>query len=146
MLAAEPELVAAQPTADRGWDIHLVRFGRLAGAARAAPGLDPRPVVEALIASGEHVDPAPAPAPSGLTEEAFELLAWLDCPGVRLVRSTRGLALPLACGGDLVQRLGEVRRSTHEAWSRGHDYRAVADAGRPVGPVDAVAVTRIATA
>jgi DNA polymerase-3 subunit epsilon len=146
MLAVEPELVAAQPTADQGWEIHLIRFGRLAGAAHAAPGLDPRPVVEAMIASGEHVDPAAAPAPAGLTEEALELLAWLDGPGVRLVRSTRGLALPLACGGDLAQRLGEVRRSTHQAWSQGHDYRAVADASRPRGPVDAALVTRMATA
>ncbi len=106
MLAAEPELVAARPTADRGWDIHLMRYGRLAGAAHAAPGVDPRPVVDALVASGEHVDPATAPAPAGLTEEALELLAWLDADGVRLVRSSGGLALPRGCGGDLVQRLG----------------------------------------
>ena len=96
MLAAEPELVAARPTAEHGWDIHLMRYGRLAGAAHAAPGADPRPVVDALVASGEHVDPATAPAPAGLTEEALELLAWLDTDGVRLVRSSGGLALPRA--------------------------------------------------
>ena len=146
MLAAEPELVAARPTADHGWDIHLMRFGRLAGAAHAAPGHDPRPVVEALIASGEHVAPATAPAPAGLTEEALELLAWLDTAGVRLVRSSGGLALPRSCGGDLVVRLGEVRRSTHVAWHDSHDRHAVARTSRPSGPVDAVAVTRMLSA
>jgi DNA polymerase-3 subunit epsilon len=146
MLAAEPELVAARPSADHGWDIHLMRFGRLAGAAHAAPGLDPRPVVEALIASGEHVGRAIAPAPAGLTEEAMELLAWLDTDGVRLVRSSGGLALPRCCGGDLVVRLGEVRRSTHVAWHDTHDRQAVARTSRPSGPVDAVAVTRMLSA
>jgi DNA polymerase-3 subunit epsilon len=146
MLAAEPELVAARPTADHGWDIHLVRFGRLAGAAHAAPGTDPRPVVDALLASGEHVEPATAPAPAGLTEEALELLGWLDTAGVRLVRASGGLALPLSCGGDVAQRLGEVRRSTHQAWHEGHDSRSVAGTSRPSGPVDAVAVTRMRSA
>jgi DNA polymerase-3 subunit epsilon len=143
MLAAEPELVAARPTAGNGWDIHLMRHGRLAGAAHAPSGTDPRPVVDGLITSGEWIAPAHVPAPSGLTEEALELLAWLDSDGVRLVRSSGGLALPRSCGGDLVQRLGEVRRSTHQAWQEGHDDRATATLSRPTGPVDAVAVTRM---
>ena len=146
MLSAEPELVAARPTADNGWDIHLMRHGRLAGAAHAPSGTDPRPVVDALIASGERIAPAHVPAPAGLTEEALELLAWLDSDGVRLVRSSRGLALPRGCGGDLVQRLGEVRRSTHQAWQAGHDDQATAALSRPSGPVDAVAVTRMISA
>ena len=100
----------------------------------------------ALIASGEHVDPAPVPAPAGLTEEALELLGWLDTPEVRLVRTSGGLALPRLCGGDLVQRLGEVRRSTHQGWHEGHDHRAIAGASRPTGPVDAVPVTRMISA
>ena len=143
-LAGEPELVAAQPTADLGWDIHLMRHGRLAGAAHAAAGTDPRPVVDALIAAGEHVEPSTPPAPSGLTEEALELLAWLDGAGVRLVRSTRGLALPIGCGGPVVARLGEVRRSRTRLDAV--DYGDIASPGRPRGPAEAGPVTRILSA
>ncbi len=143
-LSGEPELVAAVATADNGWDIHLIRHGRLAGAAHARPGCDPRPVVDALVATGEHVDPAPAPAPAGLSEEALELLRWLDGPGVRLVHSTRGLALPVRCGGREVSRLGEVRRATQRQVLDAEDYGAIA--ARPAGPVDARRASRILSA
>lgn len=142
-LAAEPELVAARPTPDRGWEIHLVRHGRLAGAAHAPVGTDPRPVVEALVATGEQVDAGCPPAPAGLTEEALEVLHWLESDGVRLVRSTRGLTLPVHCGGDVVARLGEVRRSAHRHRLDGEDYGAIAGMGRPAGPVEARRITRI---
>ena len=62
-LAAMPELVAARPTADRGWEVHVVRHGRLAAAATVAPGVDPRPAVAALVATAERVEPAAGPVP-----------------------------------------------------------------------------------
>jgi DNA polymerase III subunit epsilon len=156
-LAADPQIVAAQPTAHRGWDIHLIRHGRLAGAAHAPAGVDPRPVVDALVAAGEHVTPAPIPAPAALTEETRELIRWLDTDGVRLVRSTYGLALPTACGGEVAAMLGEVRRagdtgpvraarSMHRQRLDDQDYGQIAGAGRPQGPVDARPVTRILSA
>jgi DNA polymerase-3 subunit epsilon len=143
-LAAEPELVAAQPTEDTGWDIHLIRYGRLAGAANCPPGVDPRPVVTTLLSAGEHVEAACPPAPAGLTEEARELLRWLDGDGVRLVRSTAGLALPRHCGGDRLQRLDQARQQERARiaavgapWHGGT---------RPLGPVDARPVTRMLSA
>lgn len=141
-LAAEPELVAAQPTPEHGWDIHLIRHGRLAGAAHAPAGVDPRPVVDALVAAGEQVVPAPWPAPAGLAEEAWELLRWLDGDGVRLVRATSGLALPTGCGGAVVARLGEVRRAATRLALDAEDYSAFS---RPHGPVEPT-VTRIRSA
>jgi DNA polymerase III subunit epsilon len=146
-LAAEPELVAAQPTEGHGWEIHLIRHGRLAGAAHAPAGTDPRPVVDALVAAGDQVTPAPFPAPAGLAEEAQELLRWLDGPGVRLVRATMGLALPVGCGGQVVARLGEVRRRIQREAADADDYSAagVGSRARPHGPVDA-RITRIRSA
>jgi DNA polymerase-3 subunit epsilon len=145
-LSDEPELVAARPTPEQGWEIHLIRHGRLAGAAQAPGGCDPRPVVDALRAAGEHVQPAPRPAPAGLTEEALELLTWLERDGVRLVSATRGLALPVGCGGAQVARLGEVRRSQHRHALDAEDYGAIAGVGRPLGPVEARPVSRILSA
>ena len=145
MLAGTPELVAAVPTPDQGWDIHVVRYGRLAAAGHAPAGAAPRSIVDALVATAEHVEPAAAPKPAGLSEEALELLRWLESDGVRLVRSDRPLALPLNCGGSLVTRLGAVRRAAQRA-AAGDDYRTVADASRPRGPVDARPVSRILSA
>jgi DNA polymerase-3 subunit epsilon len=85
-LAAIPELVAARPTFDRGWEIHVVRHGRLAGAARIAPGVDPRPSVDAVVATAEQVTPAAGPVPAALPAETDRILRWLEAPGTRLVR------------------------------------------------------------
>ena len=142
-LAAERELVAAAPTADAGWDIHLVRHGRLAGAAHAQAGMDPRPVVDALVRAGDFVAPAFPPAPAGLAEEATEILRWLDQPGIRLVRIEAPLALPAACGGATVSRLGSARRAAAQ-WVISDDD--VAGAARPRGPADARPVSRILSA
>ena len=138
-LSQSAEIVAALPTADNGWEIHVIRHGRLAAAGRASPGTDPRPIVDALCEAGEHVSPAPSPAPSALTEETLEVLRWLDQPGVRLVRADRPLSLPLHCGGDLELVLGQLRLARlPPPGDRG--------AGRPMGPVDARQVTRILSA
>jgi DNA polymerase-3 subunit epsilon len=80
------ELVAARPTASGGWEIVVVRHARLAATAVSAPGDDPWPVIEALRATGEVVEPPPPPAPACHPEEAEIVLAWLDTPGVRLVQ------------------------------------------------------------
>ena len=53
-LARLPELVAARPTPAGGWEIVVVRHGRLAGhRRRGAAGVPPRPAVEALVDAAE---------------------------------------------------------------------------------------------
>jgi DNA polymerase III subunit epsilon len=145
MLAGAAEVVAARPTPDHGWEIHVLRHGRLAGAGIAPPGHDPRPVVDALTATAEHVEPSFLPSPAGLTEETHEVLAWLDSDGVRLVRTDAGLELPVHCGGELVDRLAAARQASQRNLI-GDDYRATAPGGRPLGPVDARPVTRMLSA
>jgi DNA polymerase-3 subunit epsilon len=95
-LAAAAELVAARRTDSGGWELVLVRHGRLAGTAVSPAGADPRPVIAALRASGEHV-PAPVapPMPAALPEEAEQVLTWLEQPGVRLVELEGEWAAPL---------------------------------------------------
>ncbi|MEN5075203.1 DEDD exonuclease domain-containing protein [Isoptericola cucumis] len=79
------EIVAALPTPDGGWELVVVKHGRLAGTAVTGPDDDPLPVVDALRATAEVVEPATAPAPACHPEEADLVLDWLERPGVRLV-------------------------------------------------------------
>jgi DNA polymerase-3 subunit epsilon len=84
-LANSAEIVAARPTAQGGWEIICVRYGRLAGTTLAPLGGDPRVYIEALAASAEHVGPSPGPAASASAEETEKILRWLDSPDVRIV-------------------------------------------------------------
>ena len=84
-LAVTSELVAARPDDSGGWEIVVVRHGRLAGAALAPRGSDVHAVVASVRASAEHVSPLVPPAPACFPEEADLVLEWLASPGVRLV-------------------------------------------------------------
>ena len=104
-LAGIAELVAARPTADHGWEVHAVRHGRLVGAVSVPPGVDPRPAVDAVLATAETVAEAPAPPRGAASVEETEcVLRWLEQPGARLVRASgpwrspvRGAAVWRAC-------------------------------------------------
>jgi DNA polymerase-3 subunit epsilon len=84
-LAALPELVAARPDGAGGWELAVLRHGRLAAAGVARRGVPPMPVVAALQASAETVRPGPGPLRGAPAEEAGVLLRWLERPGTRLV-------------------------------------------------------------
>jgi DNA polymerase-3 subunit epsilon len=134
-LCVTQEIVAACPTPAGGWEIHIIRHGRLAGAAIADPGVDPLPIVESLMITadlGVH---------EVLTEETAAIANWLDQPGVRLVHTSAALTMPVHCGGNLVEQLISARKAAHTAVLH-------VDAGlpsmRPVGPLRG-AVTRIRT-
>lgn len=151
MLARQAEVVAARPTDDHGWQVHVVRHGRLAAAATVPPGRDPRPAVEVLVATAEHVPPALPPAPSALVEETEVVLRWLESPGVRLVRADDGLALPWHGGGRDAARLAGLAKAQHRVDLDGRGRRdGPSTRARPggagggdLGP--AAPLTRIAT-
>ncbi len=106
-LAGLAQLVAARPLPDRGWEVHVIRHGRLAGAVAVAPGVDPRPVVDALVATSEQVEHAGGPVPPALIEETTRVLRWLESDGVRLVPHALPVAwaLPVHGAGGLLARL-----------------------------------------
>jgi DNA polymerase III subunit epsilon len=95
-LARIGQLVAARPGFAGGWDLAVVRYGRLAAAGTAAAGVDPRTSISALVATAETVPGPDAPGGSAGTslvqrasaEEMECVLRWLDLPGVRLAEVT----------------------------------------------------------
>ncbi|MGI4895575.1 MAG: DEDD exonuclease domain-containing protein, partial [Janthinobacterium lividum] len=102
-LAGAPEVVAARrgtPTPgwpSGGWEVVLIRYGRLAGTSLTPRGADPMPFIAALQATGEVVA-TPGPDRAGLlVEETDVLMGWLDQPGVRLVSVVDPDASPWTC-------------------------------------------------
>ncbi|MHB1740739.1 MAG: DEDD exonuclease domain-containing protein [Actinomycetes bacterium] len=95
------ELVAARPEPLGGWEVLVVRYGRLAASGHAPPGAWPGPYLQALLATAESV-PEPStgtqdPEPGAITtvEETEILLRWLDEPGVRLIEVTGAWTCPV---------------------------------------------------
>ncbi|MCW2611278.1 MAG: polymerase subunit epsilon [Cryptosporangiaceae bacterium] len=79
------ELVAARADGRGGWELVVVRYGRLVSAGVSPPGAHPRPYLDALLATAETVEPGPGPVPCATAEETEKVLAWLDRPESRLV-------------------------------------------------------------
>ena len=91
-LTAVPELVAAAPHPE-GWEIHVIRNGRLAAAGVMPRGTHPSGWVDALLATAETVPAGFGPTPAATHAETELLLRWLDTPGLRLVRGRWQAAL-----------------------------------------------------
>lgn len=94
-VAACSEVVAAQRSDDGGWEIVLVKHGRLAATARVDRVTDPRPTIATLRATAEHVAAPVAPTAAAHPEETDLVLDWLERPGVRIVDVVGTWALPV---------------------------------------------------
>jgi DNA polymerase-3 subunit epsilon len=79
------QLVAARPDDAGGWELSVVRRGRLVAAGVAPRGVPPRPYAEALVATAEAVLPGVGPLPCASAAETERILHWLEQPGSRLV-------------------------------------------------------------
>lgn len=114
-LAALEELVAAAPDGSGGWQLAVIRHGRLAAAGTARRGVPPMPVVEVLRAAAQVVLAEPAPLGGALVEEASLIARWLAQPGVRIVCSTTGFASPRRCAGPWLQWATAARTARYAA-------------------------------
>lgn len=125
-LADLGEVVAAEPV-DGGWHIHVIRYGRLAGAAVSEPGSDARSVMTALLATADHVERPAGPGTASLAEEADLILSWLDSTDVRVIAMERPWAYPI----------GSAARDRHalttdaSGVSRRHADPTLEDVARP---------------
>ncbi|HSO05180.1 MAG TPA: DEDD exonuclease domain-containing protein, partial [Candidatus Limnocylindrales bacterium] len=55
VLGQTHQIVAARPTDDRGWEVHVIRHGRLAAAGVIPAGVDPTGPLAAILAAAEEV-------------------------------------------------------------------------------------------
>jgi len=91
-LAEQPQIVAAQALPD-GWAVHVIRYGRLAGAGFVAHNSDYRAQVDAITATAAVVTPSRT-ATAGDVRETFLLQQWLEHDGVRLLDGELSSQLP----------------------------------------------------
>lgn len=83
-LARCAQMVAARRDST-GWEIHVIRHGRLAGAAHCPHGGVPQRVARQAVEEAATV-PAPTPGlPAASIEEAERVAAWLELDGVRFI-------------------------------------------------------------
>jgi DNA polymerase-3 subunit epsilon len=80
--------VAARRNAIGGWEIVVIRHGRLAAAATSPSREHPRPTLDAARATAETVRPGPGPVPAASAEETERILAWLEHADTRLVETS----------------------------------------------------------
>ena len=86
-LAAVDEIVGARPDGAGGWEIAVIRLGRLAAAGVARRGVAPMPVIDALRVGATTVLAAEGPLRGAPAEEVWLLHRWLSTGGTRLVHS-----------------------------------------------------------
>ena len=102
-VAACPEIRACAPVshgwAPDGWEVHVIRHGRLVGATVARRGEYPPEVAEHTAALSTDVAPPVGPLPAGTVEEARQVAGWLERPGVRLLYVEGDLQWPLHLQG-----------------------------------------------
>ncbi len=103
-LARCPQIVAAYRT-DAGWEIHVVRHGRLAAAALARPGEVPQRVARDAVATAEWVAAPTGPAPAAIVEETERVADWLERPGVRLMEIDGDWCWPARIGPSIAERI-----------------------------------------
>lgn len=119
-LATVAELVAAAPDGGGGWQLAVIRYGRLAAAGTAPRGVPPLPVVAAISAGAQTVLPQPAPLGGAPVEETALIARWLAAPGVRIVRT----------GGDPDAELADGWASPVGSAGRWADWAATARSAR----------------
>ncbi|WOC13708.1 Putative bifunctional exonuclease/endonuclease protein [Gordonia sp. MP11Mi] len=112
-IACIREFVVARPDDDGGWQLSVIRYGRLAGAAHAARGVPPMPVIEMMTASASTVvEPADTGPLGGAPAEEVSLIdRWIAEPGTRLVSATDPLCSPIGSA----QRWTDFARAARRA-------------------------------
>ncbi|MCU1656914.1 MAG: polymerase epsilon subunit, partial [Pseudonocardiales bacterium] len=119
------ELVAARPDSTGGWEISVIRRGRLVAAGTAARGVAPWPVIEALLATADVVDPEH----QALAEESECIVRWLEEPGTRLVQASDAWSMPAFGAGGLRAFLGSAAAHGTDPFA---DRRRLPVVARPV--------------
>lgn len=106
------EIVVARKTVEGGWELAVVRYGRLAGAATTQRRVHPMPVVEAITSAAETVIPDDSPLRGAPLEEVGLVARWMASEGIRIVRTSHGYAEPARGAGEWRQWCTRARAAT----------------------------------
>ena len=129
-LTSVPHLVAARPDGSGGWELAVVRRGRLVAAGVAVRGAAVRPYVAGLIATAESVLPGVGPLPCASAGETERVLRWLEEPGTRLVELEGSWTCPAYGAGGL----GELLEWRGDSADPTADRRRIRPIPRPARP------------
>ncbi len=124
------ELVAARPAPTGGWEISVVRHGRLAAASVAPDTATVLAHVAATVAAAATVIPGVGPTPAATAEESECILRWLEQPGTRLVTLDGQWSSPTHGAGRWQSWLSRAE-SGRETLAAGQDRRGVRPFHRP---------------
>lgn len=122
-LTSLAEVVGARPAEGGGWEVAVIRYGRLAAAGTSPPRAHPRPTIDMLLATAETVIAGPGPTPAASAAETERLLAWLERPDARLVAVSDGWALPARGAA----RFTALLRKAEEPGATSRQYRPFGD-------------------
>jgi DNA polymerase-3 subunit epsilon len=128
-LAAVPELAIARPDGSGGWQLSVVRRGRLVAAGSAPAGTSVRGMLSSLRTTAETLPDADGEAATSVDETEL-VLRWMEKPGTRLVELTGTLASPAPGTGAFTAFLARVEtgRAGRDPFS---DGRSLGTRARP---------------
>ncbi len=125
-----PQVVAARDVGAGAWEVHVLRFGRLAAAGVLAAGVEPATFVTTLVAGAETVLPGPGPTPAASLGETETVLRWLESDGVRLIEVDGEWSCPLGGAGRVASAL-EPAAQTRAVLEPFDERRLLATVHRP---------------
>jgi DNA polymerase-3 subunit epsilon len=112
-LAAVPELVLARPDGEGGWQLSVVRRGRLVAAGNAPRGTSVRATLPGLLATAE-TPTGPEDEAAASVDETELVMRWIEKPGTRLVQVEGVLACPAPGTGPFSGFLARVEAGREE--------------------------------
>lgn len=98
-LASIPEMTAARPDGHGGWQLAVIRYGKLAAASTAPRGVPPLPAANELRTGAENVIPGPGPLRGSTADETTVLSRWLTSGETCLVNCVEPWAEPARSAG-----------------------------------------------
>lgn len=126
------QIVAARWLGDK-WEIHVIRYGKLAAAAVAPIGTSPRQVADQAVATAETVLAPPGGSPAGSVEEAERIASWMELDGVRLLDIDGEWSWPIGLGDGNLAALVNVSGddSLHQPGGCDNDEADAGQHGKP---------------
>ncbi|MCU1669916.1 MAG: polymerase epsilon subunit [Blastococcus sp.] len=138
-LAAVPELVLARADGNGGWNLSVVRRGRLVAAGCAPRGTSVRGTLAGLLSTAE-TPTGPDGELAATVDETELVLRWMEKPGTRLVELSGTLACPAPGTGAYSSFLARVEKGwagrdpfadARSLGTRARPERVTAGAGAP---------------